>query len=179
MILCSLGVVSNMTSLEKLDLSHNELTSMPKGTLGPLVNLTHLELSHNGLPDFPAAEVAASLRALKLIDLRSNRLSRFYDEFMPLMEQNGTSVLLEGNPIRCDCRLRPLQFWLNGLDRPNPWDQVYCSTPSLLAGQSLAQVPDESLPCGSRKDAAAGLDQSLDRAKYAIVKDVVFRQVVG
>ena len=159
-----------MTNLERLDLSHNELTSLPKGTLGILPNLTVLELSHNLLLDIPVAEIAAT-RSLSFVDLRSNRLSRFYDELMPLIEENGTVVLMQDNPVKCDCRLRPLQFWLSGRDGPDPWDRVICSQPAILAGQSLATVPDESLTCGREA-------QQVDRNKYAIVKDVVFRQVV-
>lgn len=168
------AVLSNMTNLERLDLSYNQLTSLPKGILGALPNLTELYLNNNELTDFPAGEAASNLRSLKRVDLRSNKLNRFYDEFMSMMEENGTSLLLEDNPIKCDCRLRPLQFWLNGLDGPDPWDRVLCSAPSLLAGRSLAQVPDESLPCGSFGREIG----ELDRNKYAIVKDVVFRQVV-
>lgn len=158
-----------MTSLESLDLAHNELTHVAKGLLGPLPNLTRLDLSHNLMVDIPVEEIISSPR-LKLVNLRSNRLTRFYDEFMYLMENNGTQLLMENNPIVCDCRLRPLQFWLNGIEQQedNPWAQTFCQEPRLLAGQSLMSVDDESLTCGRSVN---------NKAKYNIVKDVVFREV--
>lgn len=162
-----------MTSLESLDLAHNELTHLAKGLLGPLPNLTRLDLSHNLMVDIPVDEIVGSAR-LALVNLRHNRLTRFYDEFMPLMENNSTQLLMEGNPIVCDCRLRPLQFWLSGIDQgdgeENPWSQTKCQEPRLLAGQTLASVDDESLTCGRSVN---------DKSKYGIVKDVVFRDVTS
>lgn len=168
------GVVANMSALEELDLSHNELTHLQRGLIGPLPNLTRLDLSHNLMLDIPVEEIVASPR-LKEVDLRSNRLTRFYDEFMPLIEKNNTVLLMEGNPVICDCRLRPLQFWLNGLEvqEDDPWIKTTCSGPALLAGQSLASVDDESLSCKGVE-----LPPS-DKMKYAVVKDVVFRDVLG
>ena len=160
-----------MTSLEVLDLSHNELTQSPKGHLGPLPNLTHINLSNNLLLDIPVDELIRSLR-LSLVDLENNRLTRFYDEFIPLMENNGTKVMMAGNPIVCDCRLRPLQFWLSGQNSSSPWDQVRCSGPPILAGQFLTAVDSQSLNCG--RD-----DELIDRTKYTIVTDVLFRHVSG
>jgi hypothetical protein len=164
-----------MTSLQSLDLAHNGLTHLAKGLLGPLPNLTRLDLSHNLMMEIPVDEIVASPR-LKAVDLRFNRLTRFYDEFMFLMENNSTELLMEGNPIACDCRLRPLQFWLSGIDQQragddhNPWSQTLCQEPHLLAGKTLASVDDESLTCGRSVN---------DKAKYAIVKDVVFREVTS
>ena len=160
-----------MTSLESLDLAQNELTHLTRGLLGPLPNLTRLDLSHNLMVDIPVDEIVGSPR-LELVDLRSNRLTRFYDEFMPLMENNSTQLLMEGNPIVCDCRLRPLQFWLSGIDQgeENPWSKTICEEPRLLAGQTLASVEDESLTCGRSVN---------NKAKYGIVKDVVFRDVTS
>lgn len=166
--ICFIGVIPNMTSLESLDLAHNEITHLNKGLLGPLPNLTRLDLSHNLMVDIPVEEIVSSYR-LKFLDLRSNRLTRFYDELLPMMENNSTQLLMEGNPIACDCRLRPLQFWLGGIDleEDNPWKKTLCQEPRLLAGQSLANVDDESLTC----------QREVNRAKYGIVKDVVFRDV--
>lgn len=171
------GVLTNMTSLESLDLAYNGLTHLAKGLLGPLPNLTRLDLSHNLMLEIPVDEIVASPR-LKTVDLRFNRLTRFYDEFMSLIENNSTELLMEGNPIVCDCRLRPLQFWLSGIDQlrigeeedDNPWSRTLCQEPHLLAGQTLASVDDESLTCGRSVN---------DKAKYSIVKDVVFREVTS
>ena len=157
-----------MASLESLDLSHNELSHLAKGLIGPLPNLTQLDLSHNLMVDIPIQELTSSFK-LKLVDLRSNRLTRFYDEFMPLMENNSTQVLMEGNPIACDCRLRPLQYWLSGVNQTERdlWSKTTCHEPRHLFGQPLASVDDESLTCG----------RNVEKAKYSIVEDVRFRDV--
>ena len=79
---------------------------------------------------------------------------------------------MKGNPIVCDCRLRPLEFWLTGENSSMPWDDVICAGPPLLAGQSLSNVDSQSLSCG--RD-----DDILDKTKYNIVTDIVFRHVAG
>lgn len=81
-------------------------------------------------------------------------------------------MLNEGNPIFCDCRLRPLKFWLTGENTSVPWDDVFCTGPPLLAGQALSDVDSQSLSCGRDND-------RLDTTKYSIVTDIIFRQVSG
>ncbi len=159
-----------MTSLEVLDLSHNQLTQFSDGFLGPLPNLTELDLSHNLLLTIPVEDIAESWN-LTRVDLRGNRLDRFYDEFMPLIQsKNGTDILFEGNPILCDCRLRPLQFWLNSKIDSGIWNNVLCTAPPNLAGQSVASVTDDSLGCNREDDFSI-------KPLYSIVTDIVFREV--
>ena len=167
---CVSDIIARMTSLEFLDLSHNQLTHLTDGLIGPLPNLTELDLSYNLLVSLPIEDISESWN-LTRVDLRGNRLTRFYDEFMALIQsKNGTDVLMEGNPIECDCRLRPLQFWLNARRDVGPWGNVLCSGPPTLSGQPLSTVSDESLSC-SRDD-----DFSI-KPKYNIVTDIVFRDV--
>ena len=164
-----------MTTLQELDLSMNQLTHLAKGLIGPLPNLTRLDLSANLFVDIPIGDIVAST-SLSLVDLRMNRLTRFYDEFMPLIErENGsTRVLMEGNPVVCDCRLRPLRFWLSVQATDEPWDKVICSGPPLLSGKAVTVVEDASLNCNrllnQQQQQPVGIE-------YEVFKDVVFRDV--
>ena len=174
---CFPGIFGNMTALQELDLSMNQLTHLAKGLISPLPNLTRLDLSSNLFVEIPIDDIVAS-NSLSLVDLRQNRLTRFYDEFMPLMErENGTRVLMEGNPVVCDCRLRPLQFWLSVQPTEDPWDKVICAGPPLLSGKAVSIVEDASLNC-NRLLMAEQQQQTARGNKYAVFKDVVFRDVV-
>jgi hypothetical protein len=165
-----------MTALQELDLSMNQLTHLAKGLIGPLPNLTRLDLSANLFVDIPIGDIVAST-SLSLIDLRMNRLTRFYDEFMPLIERaNGsTRVLMEGNPVVCDCRLRPLRFWLSVQATDEPWDKVICSGPPLLSGKAVTVVEDASLNCNRLLNQQQQLQPG--GIKYEVFKDVIFRDV--
>lgn len=85
-----------MTSLEELDLSHNELTELPEATGATMfpINLTRLQLQHNRLSTLPLPE----LLALKpsILDLRANDLHEFAEELSYLVE-NETQLLIAGN----------------------------------------------------------------------------------
>lgn len=61
--------VSQLTALETLDLSHNQLEHLP-ASLGSLPALRRLILNENRLTDIPAS--LAQLSRLELLDLRDN-----------------------------------------------------------------------------------------------------------
>ena len=130
-------------------------------------------MSDNFLVDIPVVDIAESWKLTRL-DLGNNRLTRFYDELMPLIQlKNDTEVIMGGNPIDCDCRLRPLQFWMNSKPKANAtWMNVICAEPPNLVGQSVPLIPDDALSCSRG-------DDSMDKSKYNIFTDIVFREVFG
>mmetsp|Transcript_21939 Transcript_21939/g.52209 ORF Transcript_21939/g.52209 Transcript_21939/m.52209 type:complete len:284 (-) Transcript_21939:232-1083(-) len=93
-------VESNLRMLEKLDLSSNNLATVPE-TIADLIGLTELNLDDNVIVGLPAA--VGKLTKLKVLSLRRNRLSAG-DHPQPLPEELWTDTLLidlnlHGNPM--------------------------------------------------------------------------------
>ena len=88
------GVITNLSTLEELDLSGNQLKQFGSKEAANLTQLTKLNLAGNQLGSINADEVA-KWSNMKLLDLRDNQLRRFYDELIPQI-QNGTQVLYNG-----------------------------------------------------------------------------------
>ena len=76
-----------------------------------------------------------------------------------------------GNPIHCNCLLRPISFWLasNGRSkgRAGPWQRAKCATPSYYEGFSVNSLIEEQLIC----------DKTEEAAKFKVNPDIQFREV--
>jgi Leucine-rich repeat (LRR) protein len=92
------GVLGNLTSLEHIDLSYNELEEIlttPNESF-PL-NLTVLDVRHNKLEALPLKEL---LKAnLSRLDLSGNMVKNFSEELSYMIE-NGTIIEIYGNLCR-------------------------------------------------------------------------------
>jgi len=108
-------VIGNLSSLVALDLSNNNIGYLDAKGLRPPLNLEELNLSGNRLRKFPMEILPKA--PLGLINLMENHLPHFDPEFIPKI-QNGSRVLLNKNPMACDCRLVPLVRFFNDF-RPN------------------------------------------------------------
>jgi hypothetical protein len=78
---------------------------------------------------------------------------------------------ISGNPISCDCQLRPISYWLASVGRVQgrgePWDRVVCSEPAGIEGRSVGSLIEQQLIC----------EDSEDAFKFRISPDVKFREV--
>lgn len=54
---------------------------------------------------------------------------------------------MTGNPFHCDCRLRPLQYWIEEQLDKSPWNTIRCTTPRSLEGRVLSELSAEALVC--------------------------------
>lgn len=53
-----------------------------------------------------------------------------------------------GNPIRCDCQIRPLvHFYRTVLNLPSKFTDILCDSPDAVSGKPLYQVLDDNLNC--------------------------------
>lgn len=55
-----------------------------------------------------------------------------------------------GNPVICDCHLRPVKRWLDSLlpsSVSSSWKQLQCAFPSNLANMTLVELSEEDLAC--------------------------------
>jgi hypothetical protein len=91
-----------LTKLEKLDLSHNQLASIPV-EIAKLKELTELNLDDNVIVSIPQA--AGSLKKLKVLSLRNNRISHPSNNNAPpfpaslFAETPLIDLNLHGNPM--------------------------------------------------------------------------------
>uniref|UniRef100_A0A182NUG8 LRRCT domain-containing protein n=1 Tax=Anopheles dirus TaxID=7168 RepID=A0A182NUG8_9DIPT len=141
------GVLGNLTSLRTLDLSHNELLKLENEVFRMPVNFSALYLHHNKLWN-ASYEALLKLDNLTLLDLRSNELTRFEPDLVRRLKVSNLTVSLGGNPLLCDCYMRPLFHHLRTLPSiGEPYRELECAAPNSLAGERLYNVSDELLAC--------------------------------
>ncbi|XP_064359115.1 leucine-rich repeat and fibronectin type III domain-containing protein 1 [Dromaius novaehollandiae] len=124
-------------TVEDLDLSYNNLASVPWEAIGAMRSLNTLTLDHN-LLERVAPGALARLPKLARLDVTANRLRT-------LPEPGGgpegrPSLALGGNPLHCNCEL----LWLR---RRAPGGLETCATPARLADRPLWAVPEEDFVC--------------------------------
>ncbi|NXN96200.1 LRFN1 protein, partial [Rhinopomastus cyanomelas] len=146
------------STVEDLDLSHNNLPALPWDAVAAMGSLATLTLDHNLLERVPAGAVARLPRLARL-DLTANRLRAL----PPVPGPPGPSLAAGGNPLHCNCELllaaggNPLHcncelLWLRRLAHAGRLES--CASPPPLAGRLLWAVPEEELAC--RAPAIAG-----------------------
>ncbi|XP_061717747.1 connectin-like [Cydia pomonella] len=99
---------SELWGLKDLMLDNNAIEYVSERAFGGLTQLRKLTLSGNKLTAF-YEDILEDIRSLIVLDMRDNLLeSMSYETIRPVVE-NGKSasraVYLDGNPLRCDCRL--------------------------------------------------------------------------
>lgn len=56
--------------------------------------------------------------------------------------------MISGNPLNCDCNLRPLtNFYETVLEVPQSFRDIVCHSPESLADKPLFEIPDDNLNC--------------------------------
>nr|XP_012424806.3 leucine-rich repeat and transmembrane domain-containing protein 2 [Taeniopygia guttata]XP_030119490.3 leucine-rich repeat and transmembrane domain-containing protein 2 [Taeniopygia guttata]XP_041569648.1 leucine-rich repeat and transmembrane domain-containing protein 2 [Taeniopygia guttata] len=169
------AVFSNLSALQRLDLSNNFLDQLPQNIFSELGNLTELQLrnnsiraldkdllqhtallrqldlSINGLAQIPSG-IFDDLPALRSLSLRSNRLQSLDRvTFEPLTSLQQLQV--GDNPWECDCNLRDFKHWMEWFSyRGGKIDQLACTLPKELKGKDMRMVPMEMFNYCSQLD---------------------------
>ncbi|XP_060534843.1 toll-like receptor Tollo isoform X1 [Cylas formicarius] len=189
------------SKLERLDLSHNAIADLRKGVIGNLSMLTSLDLSANQLHDLTSEpqlfRLPRNISVLRLggneltelpwhhvlnatqlsvLDVRDNRIPEFGPEMTELAVR-GVDVMYQGNPLRCDCLLRPLiRHFSRQLHLKEFYKAIRCSSPAPLAGSSLYELPEERLVCPPNVNTTIMLE-GMAADDYGVLPDLKFREL--
>ncbi|XP_048523505.1 protein artichoke [Dendroctonus ponderosae] len=169
------GVIGNLTSAKLLDLSYNklhDLTSDPDFFRLP-PNISSLLLAGNELTELPWPHLK-NVSHLKLVDLKDNLLDQIAQNASDLI-MSGTEIAYEGNPVHCDCFLRPLLRHFTGQLQLSPtYEKITCASPPHLEGKQLYTLPEELLICPANVNTTRLLDK-LD-GDFSVLPDLRFRE---
>ena len=165
-------VLGNLTTLETLDISGNVLTDKilnEDGRFGVMANLTDFRLARNRFSRLPIDKIVKS-ELLEYLDVSFNRLNKFYPELIGQIKAR-LEVNFEGNPLDCNCFLRPVAYWLASVGRiqgrGRAWDHTPCRGPKFLEGVPVGSVIEEQLVC----------EDSDDAQRFKLNPDVKFREI--
>ncbi|XP_029352153.1 leucine-rich repeat and fibronectin type-III domain-containing protein 2 [Echeneis naucrates] len=138
------------SALEDLDLSYNNLMSLPWDTVRQMINLHQLSLDHNLLEFIPEGTFI-ELERLARLDLTSNRLQKLPPDPIFARAQDSMilttpyspqlSLSLGGNPLHCNCEM----LWLRRLERDD--DLETCASPPTLKGRYFWNIKEEEFVC--------------------------------
>ncbi|XP_060640875.2 leucine-rich repeat and fibronectin type III domain-containing protein 1 [Anolis sagrei] len=139
-----------LSTVEDLDLSYNNLETLPWEAIGQMVSLNTLTLDHN-LIDHIAEGTFSQLQKLVRLDMTSNRLQKLPPDNLFLRAQvlanvRGThpsslTISFGGNPLHCNCEL----LWLRRLTRED--DLETCASPEHLMDKYFWSIPEEEFIC--------------------------------
>lgn len=158
-------VLSNLTQLEVLDMSHNDLNDERQQLRFRIPdNLTEFYVNHNNLSYLPIEKLGASLHKL---DLRGNHFELIDDMVMKKILNGSLEVNYEGNPLYCSCQMRPLRQFADRFQRlPEEFlKTIVCHSPSSVEAQPLVNVDEALLICPGEDD------------EISINPDIKYRQV--
>ncbi|XP_071110242.1 toll-like receptor 4 [Haliotis cracherodii] len=120
--------INGIPTLEVLDISDNKINHLPTYMFKNMAQLVHLNLSYNFLTTWDAD--IRHIGNLTLLDISHN----LFEEVPPTLRSEldavsvpGMTLLLEGNPLKCNCDTLPSLKWMSSHLRS---DQHYTCTTS-------------------------------------------------
>ncbi|KAM5264530.1 CD180 antigen [Ctenodactylus gundi] len=130
-------------SLESLDLSFCDLSSIDPQAFNNLGNMSHVDLSHNSLTS-NSIDAFGHLKGIYL-SLASNNISVIPPHFLPILSQQDT-INLSHNPLDCTClNIQFLTWYQSNLQKLKYSEDTVCANPPSLRGVKLSDV---TLSCG-------------------------------
>ncbi|KAG7266412.1 hypothetical protein CRUP_027145 [Coryphaenoides rupestris] len=144
-------LVAFVSTIEDLDLSNNNLRTLPWEAIGRMTNINTLTLDHN-LIDHIDAGTFIHLNKLVRLDMTSNRLQKLPPDSLfqqaPVLsdakghtDPSSLAVSFGGNPLHCNCEL----LWLRRLTRED--DLETCASPEHLMDKYFWSIQEEEFIC--------------------------------
>ncbi|CAH0550427.1 unnamed protein product [Brassicogethes aeneus] len=171
-------VMGNLTRLKVLDMSYNKLYDLTseRDFFRLPANLTELYLSHNQLPDLPWPHLMNASH-ISVLDVRDNLFNEFGPDLTNMVVARGTDVYFEGNPLHCDCFLRPLTRHLqNQLTLSQHYKDIECASPAYLSNVTLFALPEDRLNCPVNVNTTR-IKESRNGRDYDVTPDFRFREL--
>ncbi|XP_019620394.1 PREDICTED: toll-like receptor 3 [Branchiostoma belcheri] len=139
------SILHAMPALKVVDLSSSGITSLPRKAFVVHVHLEGLDLSYNEILSLPGQLLPPSPTSLQVVNLRRNRITVLpesrYGYFV-----RGLQVLdLRDNFFQCDCDLQWFVVWANSSSAVQGWEGggYMCNSPSSLHNKALSSYnPD-------------------------------------
>ncbi|XP_044746672.1 chaoptin [Coccinella septempunctata] len=169
-------VIGNLTRLSVLDLSNNKLADLTsdKDFFKLPSNISEIYLSDNRLGNLPW-KYLTNLTNLQVLDLRRNNFNTINRDLTHMITRD-VSVFFEGNPLHCDCFLRPLKRYFNDrLTLPPQYKELRCTHPPFLAEKYFNEVFDTLLNCPFNLNNSRVLEEMQE--DYDITPDFRFRRI--
>ncbi|XP_038654541.1 leucine-rich repeat-containing protein 24 [Scyliorhinus canicula] len=140
------SMFEGLDHLRVLYLAGNQISRLLDFTFHGLQRLQELHLQENNLRSL-ADQAFLGLSSLALLDLSSNSLQTLHQAtIQPLSSLQ--EIRLTGNLWRCDCVLHWLRNWIiQEGHRLLLGKRILCAEPPRLFGQSLLDIPGNSLVC--------------------------------
>ncbi|KAA0702436.1 Leucine-rich repeat and fibronectin type III domain-containing protein 1 [Triplophysa tibetana] len=139
-----------VSTIEDLDLSYNNLRTLPWEAIARMTNINTLTLDHN-LIDYIGVGTFTLLTKLVRLDMTSNRLQNLPPDTLfhhaqvlsdPKMSSSSKlTVSFGGNPLHCNCEL----LWLRRLTRED--DLETCASPEHLMDKYFWSIQEEEFIC--------------------------------
>ena len=130
---------SSLQHLQVIDVSWNNITTLPSTLTRHLSHLTTLHVQHNHMHTLEGV-VVKDMPSLSKLYLSANHLARLDPASLRSL-QFLEVVDFSSNPFHCDCDLIPLLHWLNvtgvsvtGINQPGHYS---CASPQELRGIPL------------------------------------------
>lgn len=143
--------IASLTNLRRLDLSNNQLVTLPENIFSNFTQLTALILSYNHLECMSDSSLAA-LKRLRVLSLHGNNFSTIpYGAFKDLISL--THLALGGNPLHCDCNLK----WLSDYIKKDYVESgiASCNGPHQMTNKLLLTTDSNAFQCNSKDDSQA------------------------
>ncbi|XP_077481241.1 chondroadherin-like b [Stigmatopora argus] len=150
--------MTRLPEVTRLDLSYNPMTYLGEESVS-MAKLSHLFLDHMSLQDLASSAVSKSPNLVH-VDLSHNQLRvvQPFSEGSPKLAR----LQLTGNPIYCNCYMRPLREWAIASEVKLLGT---CAGPSHLSGEFLQAVQPLELRCQSQEAMLkAELEEASQRA---------------
>ncbi|XP_067941906.1 insulin-like growth factor-binding protein complex acid labile subunit [Watersipora subatra] len=142
-------LLSHKTTLESLNLAHNNIEVIQPRLFSNLSRLRHLDLSYNRLYDM-SGEQLQDLFVLKTLNLSNNRLNGFnHSIVLPLVSLE--TLDLTGTQWQCDCSIAEVKAWMESTDvNIASYDSYRCGRPKDNVNKLLKDYTvDEEAECSA------------------------------
>ncbi|GFO50375.1 protein slit-like protein [Plakobranchus ocellatus] len=135
--------IGHLTKLKNLDLSHNNIITLPSNIFYNLTSLETLILSYNDIQCLSDTSFN-NMANLRILSLHGNNLSTIpYGSFDGL--KSLYQIALGDNPLFCDCKLKWLSDWFKAT-----WKEsaiTTCSEPPKMKNKLLIMAASSDFEC--------------------------------